>query len=228
VTLTLTWHWGEVAGRRLLWVRASRTVSEAGVPAAAQDAFSAALAEIGGAGLPDAAIVRSRVRVSQAQDRAEASRVRHEVLDGPRRAASASFVDHGDPLRRVTVELAALGGHGEPRKSIVERQPPAPTCQWVEVGGLVFLSGLTYDAPVLDAQVDGILAALTGVRRPGDTVLHATVFHDRAVAARVVRRLLSGRAPWLRCPVEWAAVDGFSAPGKRMEVEFTLGSDPVD
>lgn len=207
-----------VGDRNLLWASATRAVGPAGVAPATSAALAAALAALAEAGVPDGAVVRSRVRTARAADRAEASRVRHEVLAGPLRAASASFVDHGeDPSPRVTVELAGLLVARAPAKSIVERRPPGPTCQWVQLCGLRFWSGLTDDGPEAAAQLDGILAtyaALAGADEP----VHTTVFHDRRTNLRpqLVERL--------RGPVGWVPVDGFSAPSKTVEVEFTLAA----
>ena len=193
-------------------------------------ALESALAEIAAAGLDVEAIVRSRVRASTRDHRAEASRVRHEVIAGRGRASSSSFVDNvGDPPRRVVVELVALDLGRPATKSIVERQPPAATCLWVEVDRLMFLSGLTHGVGDLEEQVAGIFASLGSALSPHglelNSVRQVDVFYHRGLPAPLVRAAVAARAPRLRCPIEWVPVDGFSSVQKRVEVEFTVARE---
>jgi hypothetical protein len=223
-----TSHWQTVAGRRLLWVTASAPAGDdPSAEVEAARAFEIAMVRVAAAGLSSHAIVRSRVRGLTPEARVAASGVRHSVVSGDRRAASSSFVDRlASPSgRQVSVELAVLDGPTG-SKVVEERDPPVQACLWVNLEGLLFLSGLTYAAADLDTQLDGIFAALrSSLDRSGlgaESVRQLTVFHQRSIAPERIGAAVAERTPSLTCPIEWIPVDGFSSAEKIVEIEFTF------
>jgi enamine deaminase RidA (YjgF/YER057c/UK114 family) len=177
-----------------------------------------------GLGLAD--VVRTRLHAATRAARDAASRVRFRHLAGPARCATSSYID---PSRfsggdGAALWLLALEG-ARVDKVVVEYEPAQPPCRFVASGGLVFLSGVTSSDPTFDDQLARIAArigetlAIAGERlgapvRP--SAVQAWVHRDLAPSALadLGERLALGGVPLAmeRC-------DGYSAPGKLIEVE---------
>jgi hypothetical protein len=187
------------------------------------DALDAALADVR---LGPDDVVRNRVVASSRPVRDAASAVRFRRLAGAARCATSSYIDEGrfaggDGVRIDTIALRGTAA----TKIAVERDPVEPPCWFVATGDLVFLSGLTSTDPELHVQIPHIRArladalALAGERlgRPVRPTT-ATVYIHRSVGLDEVADL--ARMVGIEgIPLEVGRCDGFSKPGKLLELE---------
>lgn len=175
-------------------------------------------------GLAD--VVRTRLVTSTRAGRDAASRVRFRRLSGPARCATSSYIEPrafrgSDGVR---LDVWAIPGAGS-AKIAVEYDPPQPPCRYVAVGSEVFLSGVTSFAEPFDVQVteiaqrlaDNLAHAAARLGRPV-TPTRLTPWVHRSLTAVQLRDLparlgLPGLTPDIR------RCDGYSAPGKLLEIE---------
>lgn len=187
------------------------------------DATERALA-VRGLGLPD--VVRTRLHARTRAGRDAASKARFRRLSGPARCATSSYIDPsvfptGDGARLVTVALEGAAAD----KVAVEYEPRQPPCRFVAAGDLVFLSGVTSTEPGFGAQLAHIAPRIAETLRiAGETV--GGVAAPTAVTAWIHRSLpgadlagLDGRLGLAGTPFTVERCDGYSAPGKLIEVE---------
>lgn len=193
------------------------------------DAVDAALAD---AGLTRADVVRNRVLAASRSVRDTVSALRFGRFSGPARCASSSYIDGnrfegGDGVRLDTIALRGTAA----TKLVEEREPREPPCWFVTTEDLVFLSGLTSPESELHVQVQRIRArldetlALAGDRlgravRP----TAATLFVHRSVGLDELADFaqavgISG------IPLAVGRCDGFSKPGKLLELEIDATAD---
>lgn len=182
--------------------------------------------ELGRHGLDLADVVRARLHGATRAARDAASLVRFRHLSGSARCATSSYID---PSRFPGGDGAALWllalEHAGADKVVVEYEPTQPPCRFVATGGLVLLSGVTSTDPTLDDQLAHIAPriretlAVAGERLGAPvtpTAVQAWVHRDLAPSALadLGERLGLGGVPLVieRC-------DGYSAPGKLIEVE---------
>lgn len=172
--------------------------------------------------------VRSRLFGRDRAVRDLGSTIRVEVLSGPARCATSSYIA---PARLasgadIAMDLIALRPRPGLEKKIRENDPPRTPCRYLTCGPLMILSGQTCTDPGLETQVAGdILPRITGYLAEANSgwdqvaeancYLHESQTPDamRALFERVAGRLPSGFA----CH----RVAGYSAPGKLVEVEIT-------
>jgi enamine deaminase RidA (YjgF/YER057c/UK114 family) len=129
---------------------------------AARDLFARFSTELQAHGLSLDDTVRTRLwgRDRAARDGGSGERVR--VLSGKARSASSSYISprHFDSAGAVAVDLWAMRGAAQ--KTVQEYDPPIVPPRYIVTGGLVFLSGVTWDTGTLDEQLDAILPRLDG------------------------------------------------------------------
>lgn len=182
-------------------------------------------------------LVRTRLVTSTRAGRDAASKVRFRRLSGPARCATSSYIEPGAfrGSDGVRLDVWAVPGAGA-AKIAVEYDPPQPPCRYVAVGQQVFLSGVTSFAETFDVQIaeiaarlaDNLAHAVARLGRPVTPVRLTPWVHRSLTAAQLkdlpARLGLPDLAPAIhRC-------DGYSAPGKLIEVEVDAaaeGGSPV-
>jgi enamine deaminase RidA (YjgF/YER057c/UK114 family) len=179
-------------------------------------------------GLSLADTVRSRLFGRDRATRDAGSIVRMDVLSGPARCATSSYIA---PARFASAALTAMDlialrpGPGLDKK-IRENNPPRTPCRYLTCGPLMVLSGQTAVLPTLEEQVVGdilprITQYLTEAGSGWDQVAEAKCYLHESQNAEQLRALFLKVAPTLpprfACPV----VAGYSAPGKLVEIEVT-------
>ena len=123
---------------------------------------------------------------------------------------------------------------GAAQKTVQEYDPPIVPPRYIVTGGLVFLSGVTWDTGTLDEQLDVILPRIgSSLQDAGASWAHVvkvSCFLHRSQTVQALRegimrvlgaergKLLSGEAS---VEVEYNFVDGYSTPGKLIEIETT-------
>ena len=210
--------------------------SRPGLPPAeaARDLFARITTELHAHGLSLDDTVRTRLwgRDRAARDGGSGARV--QVFAGRARSASSSYISphHFDSAGAVAVDLWAMRGGAQ--KTVQEYDPPLIPPRYVTTGGLVFLSGVTWDTGTLDEQLATILPRIGGSLQDvgaswGHVVKLACFLHrSQPVQALQVGLLTilgaalethrSGETP---AAVEYSVVDGYSTPGKLIEIETT-------
>jgi hypothetical protein len=216
-----------------LWVIAEVT---AGTPAALERLFEVAAEALQGRGLALADVVRARMFASTREVRDAASVVRFRWLRGPARCATSSYLL---PARFPTgegasIELLALAG-ASGAKVVGEYEPLQGPCRFVATRGRVFFSGLTSTHQTLARQLEHIgrrlhenrAAAARRLDRPG-TPLRAGCYVHRSLD-RDIATALAGIVGLPAGAIGIHPVDGFSTPGKLLELEVddALGDAPA-
>jgi enamine deaminase RidA (YjgF/YER057c/UK114 family) len=157
-----------------------------------------------------------------------------QVLAGQARSASSSYIAprHFDSDGAVAVDLWAMRGAAQ--KTVQEYDPPIVPPRYITTGGLLFLSGVTWDTGTLAEQLDVILPRIAGSLQDAGAswanVVKLSCFLHRSQAVQDLRtgilqvlgaehgKLLGGELP---VEVEYSFVDGYSTPGKLIEIETT-------
>jgi enamine deaminase RidA (YjgF/YER057c/UK114 family) len=199
---------------------------------AARDLFARFNIELTAHGLSLDDTVRTRLWGRDRAARDGGSGERLKVLSGQARAASSSYISpsHFDSAGAVAVDLWAIRGGAQ--KTVKEYDPPIVPPRYIATGGLVFLSGVTWDKGTLDEQLDKILPRIGGSLQDAGAswanVVRLSCFLHRSQTVQALRtgilkilgaergKLLSGEAP---VAVEYSLVDGYSTPGKLIEIE---------
>ena len=201
---------------------------------AARDLFARFNIELQAYGLSLDDTVRTRLWGRDRAARDGGSRERVQVLSGTARSASSSYISpsHFDSEGVVAVDLWAMRGAAQ--KTVKEYEPPIVPPRYIVTSGLVFLSGVTWDTGTLDEQLDVILPRIGGSLQDAGVswahVVKVSCFLHRSQTVQALRegvmrvlgaergKLLSGEAS---VEVEYNFVDGYSTPGKLIEIETT-------
>lgn len=173
-------------------------------------------------------VVRSRLWAQDAESRSAASPVRPEVLAGPARSASSSYVCPSRLPAEALVSIDVVARRPRPgetvRKVVVERDPVEVPIRYLMLDDLIVFAGVTSVAPTLEEQVDEIATSLTrDLTHLGSepaAIAHLGCYLQRAVNPAVLAAALSQRLPDLSV-FSIELVNGFSAPGKLVEIEVT-------
>jgi enamine deaminase RidA (YjgF/YER057c/UK114 family) len=210
--------------------------SRSGLPPdeAARDLFTRFNTELKAHGLSLDDTVRTRLwgRDRAARDGGSGERVK--VLAGQARSASSSYISprHFDSDGAVAVDLWAMRGAAQ--KTVKEYDPPIVPPRYIITGGLIFLSGVTWDTGTLTEQLDVILSRIGGSLQDAGAswtnVVKLSCFLHRSQAVQDLRagllkvlgaehgKLLGGETP---VEIKYSFVDGYSTPGKLIEIETT-------
>src|SRR5262249_26686548 len=166
--------------------------------------------------------------------RAAARRARVRFLFGTSPSAGSSYTPprHFGSAGAVAVDLWAMRGAAQ--KTVQEYDPPIVPPRYIVTGGLVFLSGVTWDTGTLDEQLDAILPRIGGSLQDAGAswahVVKLSCFLHRSQTVQALQTgfqrglgaergtLLAGAAP---VEVTYSFVDGYSTPGKLIEIETT-------
>ena len=200
------------------------------VPTQAQKLFERAAAELTSDGLAmDRNVVRTRVFGRTREDRTVVSDVRAKAFNGKARAASSSYISpaHFSSGADVALDLFAMAEptDGQSRR-VTEHTPPQPFIRHLVWGPMVFLAGMTCEElPTLPEQYKDVLnRACVLLHETGcgwKEVVRVSFFLHRQEDPQA---LLKGVAATIPVPLdntEIELVEGFSRPGKLVEVEIT-------
>ena len=110
-------------------------------------------------------------------------------------------------------------------KVVKEYDPPIVPLRYLTYDSFVFLSGVTAVLPTLAEQLADILprieGSLTDAGSSWDQAVKASFFLHRSEKVESLRTLFE-EAVKARLPeTEYAFVDGYSTPGKLIEIEVT-------
>jgi enamine deaminase RidA (YjgF/YER057c/UK114 family) len=171
--------------------------------------------------------VRTRLFGQDRASRDSGGEARTEVLAGLARSASSSYIDprrfETDAL--VAIDLLALGSsQGGADKYVCEYEPIRIPVRYVTRGGFVFLSGVTTTVGELSVQVPKILsdieATLTLAGTDWTRAVRMSCYLQRSQTVSALKELLAGLATTIPS-LEVELVDGYSSPGKLVEIEVT-------
>jgi enamine deaminase RidA (YjgF/YER057c/UK114 family) len=200
------------------------------LPQQSSDLFAradAALATLGLSLLRNTTRTRIFGRTSAA--RTAGSHARAQALVGPSRAAGSSYVSvpHFCSAADVGLDLFAMAAPaGNPARQVSEHQPQQSFIRHLVWGPMVFLAGMTCEThPTLQAQCADILpragALLAETGCTWRDVVRVSFFLHRDQDPDA---LLAGVAALAPVPLDHAEielVEGFSRPGKLVEIEIT-------
>lgn len=176
--------------------------------------------------------VRTRLWGRDREARDLGSRERVNVLSGKARSASSSFIapGHFDSAATVAIDLVALRpASSSAEKVLQEYDPPIVPLRYLVYDGGLFLSGVTSEHGTLEDQLDNILPrigeSLAAVGSSWSKVEWMSCFLHRSQTVAELRAGLATRlGTELPAASEFAFVDGYSAPGKLVEIEVTASS----
>lgn len=189
------------------------------------DVFAKTLA---GHGLGFEHTVRSRLYGRDRAARDAGSVVRLDVLSGPARCATSSYIapDRLHGAAAIAMDLIALRPGPGFEKKIRENDPPRTPCRYLTCGPLMVLSGQTCTDPTLEAQVLGDILPrignyLTEAGSGWDRVAEVNCFLHESETAAHMRQLFADAVPVMPPRFACHRVSGYSAPGKLVEIEVT-------
>ena len=199
-------------------------------PQQAAELFTAAGAELATLGLSLLRnTVRTRVFGRTAAARTAGSEARALALVGRSRAAGASYitVPHFASAADVGLDLFAMvAPAGNPPRHVSEHEPEQSFIRYLAWGPMVFLPGMTCETqPGLQAQCADILPrARTLLAETGcdwKNVVRVSFFLQREQEPDALLAEVAALAPVPLEHAEIELVDGFSRPGKLVEIEIT-------
>lgn len=172
--------------------------------------------------------VRSRLWGRDRESRDAGSNERVKILGGKARSASSSYISlaHFDSPARVAVDLIAMRpADATSAKRVVEYDPPIVPIRFLVYDGFVVLSGVTAVLPTLEEQLANILPRIAGSLKDGgsswEKVERVSFYLHRSETIEALKGLFSRHVKAVIPQMEYAFVDGYSAPGKLCEVEVT-------
>jgi enamine deaminase RidA (YjgF/YER057c/UK114 family) len=194
-----------------------------------QSLFDRAAAALSPHGLAlDRNVVRSRVFGRTREARDVASAVRGKVFAGSARAATSSYISptYFSSSADVGLDLFAMAAPATGDREVSEHTPVQPFIRHLTWGSMVFLAGMTCETlPSLREQYGDILARagklLVETGCSWRNVVHVALFLHRSEDPKALLDGIAatGTVPLDTCEVE--QVDGYSRPGKLIEIEIT-------
>ena len=200
------------------------------LPQQSADLFARAGAELAAFGLSLLRnTVRTRIFARDSAARAAGSRARGDALVGRSRAAGSSYVSvpHFDSPADVGLDLLAMvAPAGNPPRHVTEHDPEQSFIRHLVWGPMVFLAGMTCETqPTLRAQCADILPRAEGLLRETgcawDNVVRVSFFLQRDQDPDALLAAVAALAPVPLAHAELELVEGFSRPGKLIEIEIT-------
>ena len=223
-------------GERLVYLGLE---GEAGMPLAQQAAelFARAGRELA---ILDLSLLRNTVRTRvfgrTREARTAGSAARTEALVGRSRAAGSSYISvpHFFTPAEVGLDLFAMAAPaGNPARQVTEHEPEQSFIRHLVWGPMVFLAGMTCETqPDLPRQCADILpraaALLAETGCDWRNVVRVSFFLDRSHAPETLLKTVAALAPVPLQNAEIELVEGFSRPGKLVEIEITAKRRTVD
>jgi enamine deaminase RidA (YjgF/YER057c/UK114 family) len=203
----------------------------------ARDLFVRADAELATLGLALAAnTVRTRIFGRSAQARTAGSDARGQALLGASRASGSSYITaaHFESAADVGLDLLAMAAPvGNPARQVTEHAPLQSFIRHLVWGPMVFLAGMTCERfPDLRQQYEDILPrARTLLRETGcdwANVARVSLFLHRDENPQALLAGIAAVAPVPLDHAEIELVEGYSRPGKRLEIEITAKRTTAD
>lgn len=171
--------------------------------------------------------VRIRVFGRDRQARTDATLARSKVLSGQRRAASSSFISQPwfDSEGAGGLELLAMRPLNANARNPVDFEPARNYLCYLEFDSLLFFSGFTSEAAILEQQVKEVLGTLDSAFARAKTdwskVAKLSMLVQRGHSIETVKAVLAG-ANRLSVPeIEFTFVDGFAGEKYLIEIEAT-------
>ena len=173
-------------------------------------------------------VVRSRVFGRTREARDVVSGVRGQVFEGTARAATSSYISpaYFSSAADVGLDLFAMAAPSIGARKVSEHTPVQPFIRHLTWGPMVFLAGMTCETlPTLREQYTDVLkragALLTETGCDWRNVVHVAFFVHRSEDPKALLDgvAATGTVPLDNCEVE--QVDGYSRPGKLIEIEIT-------
>jgi enamine deaminase RidA (YjgF/YER057c/UK114 family) len=203
--------------------QSGKTVAEQG------DAiFNQARAALKLHGLTLSDTVRSRVFGVDRQARDAVSKSRFEALKGNDRAASSSYIapKHFASGALVALDLIAVRPRPGVAKIIKEYVPPKSPICYIALGPLLVLSGNTSELPTLSEQISqDILPRIDSYLTEGGSgwkqVVNVSCYMHESQSPDELRAHFKSTVDPFPARFEISFVEGFSSPGKLVEVEVT-------
>lgn len=180
---------------------------------------------IGRLGLSLADTVRTRLWARDRSSRSLASQARSRRMHGSSRSSSSSYIAPGrfDSDATVALDFVAMRSSGE--KRLAEYDPPAVPLRYLDLEGMIFLSGVTSTSGNLAEQVREVCGLI------GESLEHAGVSWEQAILVsfflqqseepglmRAAFERAVGSSP---AGIECSFVEGYSAQRKLIEIEVT-------
>ena len=173
--------------------------------------------------------VRTRIFGRSSAARTAGSNARTQALVGRSRAAGSSYISvpHFASAADVGLDLFAMAAPaGNPARHVTEHEPEQTFIRHLVWGPMVFLAGMTCETqPTLQAQCADILpragALLAETGCDWRNVVRVSFFLHRDQEPDALLALVTALAP---VPLDNAGielVEGFSRPGKLVEIEIT-------
>lgn len=220
-------RWLSFHGQRLVHLQLE---GEPGRSLAEQGAglFRRADSELKAHGLALADTVRTRIFGRTAEARLAGSDTRKEALTGTARAAGSSYITpaHFESRADVGLDLfAMIPSPPDARRVVTEHAPPKSYIRHLVWGPLVFLAGMSSERPTLKDQYEDILtragALLAETGCDWKDVAAISLFLHRSKDPEQLLRDVAAFVPVPLGNAEIEFVDGYSAPGKFLEIEIT-------
>jgi enamine deaminase RidA (YjgF/YER057c/UK114 family) len=172
--------------------------------------------------------IRTRLwgRDRESRDMGSAERVK--ALSGAARSASSSFIalDFFESDAHVGIELwAQRPRNAATQKELVEYEPPVVPLRYLVYDDVVALSGVTAVLPTLEEQMADILPRITDslshARVGWEDVVQVSFLMHRSQQLDYLKQLFANVVDAAIPRLEYGLVDGYSSPGKLVEVEVT-------
>ncbi|MCC6888323.1 MAG: hypothetical protein IT536_07310 [Hyphomicrobiales bacterium] len=193
------------------------------------DLFERAAAALTAQGLSLAEhVVRTRVFGRTREARDVVSGVRGKVFEGNARAATSSYIApaYFASAADVGLDLLAMAAPATGARAVCEHSPVQPFIRHLTWGPMVFLAGMTCETlPTLREQYADVLtraqALLAETGCTWRNVVHTAFYLHRSESPQALLDgvAATGTVPLDHCEVE--QVDGYSRPGKLIEIEIT-------
>lgn len=215
-----------LAGREHLKVRVAAEAGPSG-EAATRNALARAIARIKTEGFDPRHIVRSRLFARDRAARTVAGDIRLDMLNGPLRGASSSYIDPDrlPPGSDMAIDLLVLRAKSGAEKRVREYDPVVAPPMFVTLDGMAYLSGMTDTSDGFDAQHQRIRASIAqGLDEAGSGpggVTRVTAFLARSEPFERAWADITAGFPGYAGPLSLSPVEGFTTPEKRLEIETT-------
>jgi enamine deaminase RidA (YjgF/YER057c/UK114 family) len=200
------------------------------LPRQSSDLFARAGAELAAFGFSlERDTVRTRVFGRSGAARTAGSAARTQALVGQARAAGSSYVSvpHFFSAADVGLDLFAMvAPSGAAERQVSEHEPQQSFIRHLVWGPMVFLAGMTCETqPTLQAQCADILPRAEGLLRETGcawgNVVRVSFFLHRDQDPEALLAAVAALAPVPLAHAELELVEGFSRPGKLIEIEIT-------
>src|ERR1700722_2006506 len=216
-------------GQRFVYLNLEAEPSQP-LPRQAQELFVRADTELATLGLSlQHNTVRTRILGRSTAARTAGSDARTAALTGAARAAGSSYISprHLGSAADIGIDLFAMAAPGAgAARAVTEHQPVQSFIRHLAWGPMVFLAGMTCETqPTLQAQVADILPrAEVLLRETGcawENVVRVSFFLHRDHDPDALLAAVAALAPVPLAHAELELVEGFSRPGKLIEIEIT-------